>query len=82
MTSERKINELKRRYSLDLLNQKGVSGIGVEKDDNENFVLTIHLNNSSPEAINLPSELEKYPVRFIDQGEGFRKLTARGKVKS
>ena len=79
MASERKINELKRRYSLDLLNQKGVSGVGVEKDDDKNFILTIHLNNSTPEAINLPTELEKYPVRFIDQGEGFRKLPAKDK---
>lgn len=81
MTSEKKINEIKSRYSLDLLNQKGVSGVGVEKDGKENFVLTIHLNNSSPEAIDLPKELEKYPVKFIDQDEGFRKLPAKDKVR-
>jgi len=76
MATEQKIKELKRRYSLQLLNQKAVSGVGVEKTDDGNYVLAIHLNDSSPEALELPSELEKYPVKIIQQPEGFRKFSA------
>lgn len=77
MTTEHKLKELKRRYSLQLLNQKGVSGVGVEKTDAGDFVLAIHLNDSSPENLNLPSELENYPIKFIQQPEGFRKFDAK-----
>ena len=77
MANEHKIKELKRRYSLELLNQKGVSGVGVEKNEVGDFVLAIHLNDTSPEKLNLPSELEKYPVKFIQQPEGFRKFSSK-----
>ena len=77
MATEQKLKELKRRYSLQLLNQKGVSGVGIEEDENGDLVLAIHLNDSAPETLDLPEELEKYPVKYIYQGEGFRKFSAK-----
>jgi hypothetical protein len=62
---------------LQLLDQKGVSGVGIEKDESGDLVLAIHLNNSSPEELNLPSELEKYPIKYIRQDGGFRKFSAK-----
>ena len=77
MATEHKIKELKQRYSLKLLNQKGISGVGVEKNEDGEFVLAIHLNDSSPETLDIPSGLEKYPIKFIRQPEGFRKFTTK-----
>jgi len=77
MVTEQKLKELKRRHSLQLLNQKGVSGVGIEKDKSGNFVLAIHLNNSAPETLDLPAELENYPIKYIQQDEGFRKFSAK-----
>lgn len=77
MATEQKLKELKRRYSLQLLSQEGVSGVGIEKDKTGDFVLAIHLNNSSEKKLELPTELEKYPVKFINQEEGFRKFSGK-----
>lgn len=77
MATEKKLKELKRRYSLQLLEQKGVSGVGIEKEESGNLVLTIHLNNSLPKDLNLPAELKDYPVKYIRQDGGFRKFSAK-----
>lgn len=74
MITEQQIKEVKRRYSLSLLNQKGISGVGVEKDEGGDYVLAIHLNDSSPENIKLPAELDDYPIKYIRQNEVFRKF--------
>lgn len=79
MASEQKLKELKRRYSLQLLNQKGVCGVGVEKDEAGKAVLAIHLDNSSADDLDLPKEFEDYPVRYVRQDGGFRKFGAKAK---
>jgi len=76
MVTEKQIRDLKRRYSLQLMNLKGVSGVGIEKDESGSFVLAIHLNNASPETLDLPKELNDVPVKYLQQGEGFRKQIA------
>lgn len=77
MATEQKLKELKRRYSLQLLNQEGISGVGIEKDESGDYVLAIHLNNSTPESLDLPAELEKYPIKYVQQDGGFRKFSAK-----
>ncbi len=76
MATKEKLKELKRRYSLQLLNQEGVSGVGIEKDESGDLVLAIHLSKSSPETLDLPEELENYPIKYIRQDGGFRKFSA------
>ncbi len=79
MGSEQKLKELKRRYSSQLLNQKGVYGVGIEKDEDGKPILTVHLDDSSVENLDLPKEFEDYPVRYVQQDGGFRKLGATRK---
>ena len=74
MATENEIRELKRRHSLRLLNQPGVSGVGVEKDETGGYVLAIHLNTDDPQILSqLPRELEGHPLKFLRSGP-FRKF--------
>ena len=79
MTSEQKLKDVKRRYSLQLFNQKGVSGVGIEKDETGDYTLTIHLDNTLPETLDLPEEIKKYPIKFVRQDGGFQKFSAETK---
>jgi hypothetical protein len=74
MRAEHEVREVKRRHAAQLLGLPGVSGVGVEKDDSGQFVLTLHLVTSDPKALSaLPSEIEGVPVRFVASGP-FRKF--------
>lgn len=76
MATEYEVREVKRRYAPHLLKQPGVSGVGVEKDDAGDYVLTIHLDTEDPEVRKtLPDELEGHRVRYVHSGP-FRKLPA------
>ncbi len=79
MATEQKLKELKRRYSSQLLSQKGVYGVGIEKDEDGKPILAIHLDDSSVENLDLPKEFEDYPVKYIHQDGGFRKFDAETK---
>ena len=73
MASEQQVNEVKRRHSRALLSRPGVSGVGVEKDGPNNYVLAIHVNGADPSVEKeLPKELDGAPVRFVRSGP-FRK---------
>jgi hypothetical protein len=75
MASEPEMTEVKRRHSSYLLNQPGVCGVGVEKDDHGQFVLAIHLDTDDPEVPrHLPKEIEGHPVKLVRSGP-FRKLS-------
>ena len=74
MASEEKLKELKSRYSSQLLNQKGVFGVGIEKDEAGKPILAIHLDGSAAENLDLPKEFEEYPIKLVRQDDGFRKL--------
>jgi hypothetical protein len=79
MASEQNLKELKRRYSAQLLSQKGVCGVGIEKDEAGKPVLAIHLDDSSAENLDLPKEFEDYPVKYVQQDGGFRKFSTKTK---
>ncbi len=69
MTSERKVREMKRRHSKELLQQPGVCGVGVQKDEEGNFILTVHLDASRPEAaLAVPSFIEGCRVERFFSG--------------
>ncbi len=75
MPSAEEVRELKRRHSARLLRQPGVCGVGVEKDDAGEYVLTIHLETDDPEVRKrLPSTLEGQPIKFVHSGP-FRKFS-------
>lgn len=74
IATKQEIRELKHRHSARLLSQPGVSGVGVEKNDEGGYVLAVHLNSDDPEALKLlPDEIEGYRVKYIKSGP-FRKL--------
>ena len=73
MATEEKIREVKRRHSMNLLKQPGVSGVGVERDEAGDYVLTIHIDDAAARA-NLPDEIEGHPVKYVHSGP-FRALS-------
>jgi hypothetical protein len=48
MLTEQEAHDVKRRHSAELLSKPGVSGVGVEKDEDGNFVIAIHLDADHP----------------------------------
>jgi hypothetical protein len=69
MASEAQALDIKRRHSARLLNQPGVSGVGVEKDDKGEFVLAVHLDPTQPNAAAaIPNSIEGCPVKRIFSG--------------
>jgi len=74
MHSPDDIHEVKRRHSLELLSQPGVWGVGVEKDDAGQYVLTVRLDTNDPEVRRrLPDRIDGYPVKLVQSGP-FRKF--------
>ena len=74
MATEEQAREIKRRHSPQLLQQPGVAGVGVERDAQGNYCISIHLDSDdSAVQAGLPTEIEGCPVKFIHSGP-FRKL--------
>jgi hypothetical protein len=65
MATEDEIKALKRRYSRELFAHPEVNGVGVDRDDNGEFCLTVHLSSDVPD---LPAELEGHAVRYVRRG--------------
>jgi len=65
---------LKDRYGQGLLGKRGVAGVGIEKDDGDNYALVVHLADASAKD-DLPEELEGEKLRFVTSGP-FVKLPA------
>ena len=77
MASEEEARAVKQRHSPAILHQPGVCGVGVEKDEAGNYVISIHLDTDDPAVrARLPGQIEGYPVKPIFSGP-FRKF-ARG----
>ena len=75
MATEEQAREIKRRHSPRLLQQPGVAGVGVERDAQGNYCISIHLDSDdSAVQAGLPTEIEGCPVKFIHSGP-FRKLS-------
>jgi len=67
--SEQEVREIKRRHSSRLLQQPGVCGVAVEKDERGDFVLTVHLDATQPNAgATIPDSIEGCPVRRVQSG--------------
>jgi hypothetical protein len=69
MVSEEEVKAIKRRHSARLLQEPGVCGVGVEKDQNGNFVLAVHLDTTQPDAgATVPASIEGCPVKRVRSG--------------
>jgi hypothetical protein len=69
MPSEEEVRAIKRRHSARLLQEPGVCGVGVEKDLQGNFVLTLHLDATQPDAgAAVPDFIEGCPVKRVRSG--------------
>ena len=64
-TKEKQIRALKKRHSAALLAHQCVAGVGVERDEQGDFTLTVHLTGDAPD---LPKELEGHPIRYVRRG--------------
>jgi hypothetical protein len=77
MATEERATAVKRAHSARLLSQPGVSGVGVERDPEGEYLIAIHV---TPEAAagmaRLPTQLDGVPVRWVTSGP-FRKLDGR-----
>jgi hypothetical protein len=75
VASKETIQQLKRRHRGRLLRLSGVSGIGIERGNDDNdYVLVVHVKNDD-EATRaaILEEVDDEPVRIVKSG-GFRKL--------
>jgi hypothetical protein len=69
MASEHDIKAVKRKHSAWVLQQPGVCGFGIEKDEKGGFVLAVHLDPNHPDAGgSIPDSLEGFPVKRMRSG--------------
>ena len=75
MASKETIQQLKRRHGGRLLRLSGVSGIGIERGNDDNdYVLVVHVKNDDEATrVAILKEVDNEPVRIVKSG-GFRKL--------
>jgi len=74
MLTEQEAHEVKRRHSAELLSKPGVSGVGVEKDEDGNFVIVVHVDGDHPGVQEqLPKDIDGFHVKFVRSGP-FRPL--------
>ena len=77
MASEKEVTKIKDQIAFKLLDQPEVSGVGVEKDDKDGYVLAIHLNTDDPEIRKrLAVQIKGAPVKFLSSGP-YRKQAAK-----
>jgi hypothetical protein len=76
MLTEQEARAVKRRHSSELLRQRGICGVGVEKDENGQFVIALFLDTDDA-AIRerLPKEIEGFSVKLVRSGP-FRPLSS------
>ncbi len=75
MATEQQAREVKQRHSLRLLQQEGVSGVGVERDKDGNYFLAISLATDDPKLqASIPRELDGCPTKINITGS-FNKLS-------
>lgn len=69
MATEDEIRDLKTRHAADLLARPGVSGVGVERDGQGGYVLTVHLASGDPAVrASLPEQIEGHLIRYSQSG--------------
>ena len=73
MASKETIEQLKRRHRGRLLRLSGVSGVGIERDEDD-YVLVVHVNDDDEETrAAIVKEVKGEPVRIVKSGP-FRKF--------
>jgi hypothetical protein len=78
MATREECKAVKERHSARLLKEAGVVGVGVEKREGGDYVLTVHLDAASQEAESrLPTELDGCPVEIVRSGP-FTKFQGQG----
>jgi hypothetical protein len=76
LATEDEIHGLKERHAASLLALPGVSGVGIERDDQGGYVLTVHLaSDDKAVRAGLPEEIEGHLIRYFRSGP-YRKLPA------
>jgi hypothetical protein len=69
MATREECKTVKERHAARLLKEPGVVGVGVEKREEGDYVLTIHLDAASQGAQSqLPTELDGCPVQIVQSG--------------
>jgi hypothetical protein len=69
MASEEKVRKLKNEHSAALLQTRGVCGVGVERDDQGDYVLTVHLSEDTPEVCEtVRKRVGNAPLKLIKSG--------------
>jgi len=72
LASHEQIRAIKDKYAQQLLGKRGVSGVGIEKNESGEYELVVHLDDPSAQT-DLPKELDGHAVRYVVSGR-FRKL--------
>jgi hypothetical protein len=69
MPTEQEAQDVKSRHSNELLSKHGVSGVGIEKDEDGQFVIAVYLDTDDPAVQKpLPKDIEGFPVKFVFSG--------------
>ncbi len=76
MATEEEVRRVKRQHGPALMKQRGVSGVGIEKDDCGGYVLTVNVDDDDA-LQQVPEQIEGLPVRRVRSGP-FRAGPARG----
>ena len=67
--TEDEVRAIKQRHAPQLLQQPGVCGVGVQKDEAGEFFIALHTDVNDPAVHDrLPKNLEGAPVRLILSG--------------
>jgi hypothetical protein len=78
--TEDEVRAIKQRHSPQLLQQPGVSGVGVQKDEAGEYFIALHMDVDDPAVRErLPKNLEGAPVRLILSG-AFRAGTPKASL--
>jgi hypothetical protein len=75
MATHDEIRALKDRHGRKLMASPGVSGVGIEKKNDDDYELVVHLDDDAARAA-LPAQLDGHDVKYTVSGP-FRKLPAR-----
>jgi hypothetical protein len=74
VASKETIQRLKRRHRGRLLRLSGVSGIGVERNDKDDYVLVVHVTDDDEATRTaILEEVDDEPVKIVKSGR-FRKF--------
>jgi hypothetical protein len=67
MASQAEAQEAKNKNSARLLATPGVAGVGVERDDHEEWLIVVHLDQTASDTP-VPASLDGVPVRTVADG--------------